>query len=374
MKQPTRTLPQTVKLFPKSFVSPLVTAIPNDFYHRSYEEKLKFVGSTNETYYSSFKDDTLFFGKKITTICRCGKKFFPKHTWTDTIIIKGNKINISVLSIEGLKRFLSIINIDTRFIDDEHLNSCNIYLARPIIIADILRKKVYNRETLCKTVLSKIYHLKGFDWKLFYEYLKHDNNYYSLFDLKEFTKDLNASLRTLIDLGDRYNPIYRDLLDCAVKLNEIVDFTWSKRRIREEHQRQINTLNKRIIDAKEQVPVFNIECEEPNIRLLNTEKDVFIEGTSMHHCLYTNYWSRIKNKEYIAFHMTAPEDCTFSFKKSKNDIVFDQAFLAYDRPVSPETKQIILDFLNKTKKILEEHLIYRPNITFEPLIENQLYF
>ena len=111
MKQPTRTLPQAVKLFPKSWVSPLLTQIPNDFYQLSYEEKLKFVGSVNETYYCSFKDDTLFFGKKTTIIHRCGKKFFTKHTWIDTIVIKGNKINTSALTITGLKQFLSIVHM-----------------------------------------------------------------------------------------------------------------------------------------------------------------------------------------------------------------------------------------------------------------------
>lgn len=367
MKQPTRTLPQAVKLFPKSLVSPLITEIPNDFYHRSYEIKLKFVGSTNEAYYCSFKDNTLFFGKKITTIHRCGKKFYPKHTWTDTIVIKGNKINTSALSIGGLRQFLSIINVDTRFIDDEPINNCATYLLKPIIIADVLRKKVYNRETLCKTVLSKIYHLKGFNWKLFYEYLKYGANYCSIFDLKDFTKDLNASLRTLVNLGDVYNPVYRDLLDCAVKLNEVVDFTWSQKRIKEEHQRQINELNRKEIEAKEQIPVFNFVCTEPNIRLLNTEKEVFLEGTTMHHCLYTNYWNRIKAKNYIAFHMTAPENCTFSFKKLNNEIVFDQAYCAYDKPVSNETKQIIRDFLERTKKCLFAHLV-------NTVVNNPFYF
>lgn len=347
MKQPTRTLPQAVKLFPKSWSEVLNNTIPDNFYNLPWEQKCKNLKSYNSIYYCSNKDGKIFFGSRIKTICRSGNKFYPKIEWTNTIVIDGRKISTNKLSLTGLCKFISIIGIDLKFANNlpESLQIC---LLKDCVIADILRKKVYNEETLCRCVLSKIYHLKGFDWKLFFKY-KNCINYLSIPDLESFTKDLTKSISVLVHEGARYNPIYRDLLNCAVKLNEVVDFTWSQKRIKEEHQRQINELNRREIEAKEQVPIFDVCLDEPHIHMLNTEKEVFLEGTNMHHCLYNCYWNRIKSKNYIAFHMSVPEHCTFSFKVFNNKVVLDQAFLAYDKQISDITRAVIVDFQNRNE-------------------------
>ncbi len=347
MKQPTRTLPQTVKLFPKSWSEVLHDNIPDNFYNLSWEQKYKNCKSYNSTYYCSNKDGRIFFGLRTKTICRAGTKFYPKIDWADTIVIDGRKISIHKLTFAGISKFVSIIGINLEFAHNLPVN-LRRYLFKECVIADILRKKVYNEETLCKCVLSKIYHLKGFDWKLFFHY-NNCINYLSIPDLQAFTKDLAKSISVLVHEGEYYNPAYRDLLDCAVQLNEIVDFTWSQKRIKEEHQRQINELNRKEIEAKEQVPVFDVCLDEPHIHMLNTEKEVFLEGTNMHHCLYKCYWNRIKSKDYIAFHMSVPQDCTFSFKVLNNKVVLDQAFLAYDRQISDITKAAIVDFQNRNE-------------------------
>ena len=101
------------------------------------------------------------------------------------------------------------------------------------------------------------------------------------------------------------------------------------------------------------------------IEQLNTEKEVFLEGTNMHHCLYNCYWNRIKSKDYIAFHMSVPEDCTFSFKVLNDKVVLDQAFLAYDKQISDITKTAIVDFQNRNeadlyKLLTGENMAYWP--------------
>lgn len=347
MKQPTRTLPQAVKLFPKSWSEVLNITIPDNFYNLSWEQKYKNRNSWNSTYYCSNKDGKIFFGLRTKIICRSGNKFYPKIDWSNTIVIDGKKISTHKLNIAGLYKFASVIGIDLNFTYALPV-TLKKHLLKECVIADILRKKVYNEETLCRCILSKIYHLKGFDWKLFFNY-NCCSNYLSIPDLQAFTKDLAKSISILVHEKENYNPIYRDLLNCAIQLNEIVDFTWSQKRIKEEHQRQINELNRREIEAKEQVPVFDICLDEPHIHMLNTEKEVFFEGTNMHHCLYNCYWNRIKHKNYIAFHMSVPEDCTFSFKVLNDKVVLDQAFLAYDKQVSDITRAAIIDFQNRNE-------------------------
>ena len=363
MKQPTRTLPQAVKLFPKSWSEILNNTIPDDFYNLTWEQKYKNLKSYNQAYYCSNKNGKIFFGFRTKTLCRSGRKFYPKIDWSNTIVIDGRRISTHKLTISGLCKFASVIGIDLKFV---HTLPTNLkrYLVKECVIADILRKKVYNEETLCKCVLSKIYHLKGFDWKLFFNY-NNNCNYLSIPDLQAFTKDLAKSISVLVREGEYYNPTYRDLLDCAIQLNETVDFTWSKKRIQEEHRRQINELNRREIEAKEQVPVFDVCLDEPHIHMLNTEKEVFLEGINMHHCLYNCYWDRIKSKNYIAFHMSVPEDCTFSFKVLNNKVVLDQAFLAYDKQISDITRTAIVDFQNRNeadlyKMLTEEYMACWP--------------
>lgn len=375
MKQSTRTLPQALKEFPISWKEVFYNNLPEDFYNLSYEEKIKHLGHTTQTYYCSFKDNRLFFGLKVITIKRSGKKFYPECSWNNVIIIENNKITTSKLNDSGVRKFISIIGLDLPFLLKHNFPARLLnFITRPYVIADILRKKVYSEETLCKCILSKGYHLKGFDWKLFYEYTKLGlYDFLSILDLKDFTKDLTKSMQVLVNQNEFYcNNTYRDLLNCAVKLNEVVDFTWSEKRIQQEHQRQITELNRIEIDGKEQVPVFDVCLDEPNIHMLNTEKEVFIEGTSMHHCLYSCYWNRIQNKNYIAFHMTSPEICTFSFKIDNNKLVLDQAFLAYDKKISEVTRLKINDFMNRNKADLYK-LLTNKELCDWPFDDNDIF-
>ena len=151
---------------------------------------------------------------------------------------------------------------------------------------------------------------------------------------------------------------YRDLLDCAVKLNEIVDFTWSAKRINVEHLRQIRLLKQQEISEKSNKPIYEHTIGNDTIKQLNTEIDVYMEGMAMNHCLYSCYYDRIASKKYIAFHMTTPEDCTFSIRKTSSGFEFDQIYLKYDMPVQSETKaiaeQFIKDNSENISKMFEE--------------------
>ena len=345
MKQKTRTLPEAIKLFPSNWKKVVFTSIPSNFYSLPYKEKIKFNASNgNCTYYCTLNDKRLFFGKKFTIPVRSGKTFYPVNNWVDVICIEGRKITTSNLSIDGLKEFFSLIDIDFSQLCESIPNSVRNFLLKPSVIADILRKKVYSEETFYRCVSTKIFNLKNFNWRLFAKYI-YCPNYISIPDLRDFTKDVAKSMEVLIHVP--YDSIYNDLIVCASQLDEIVDLTWSLKRMKEEHARQIKDLQFIEIAGKDNAPVYNTIIEQPNVRMLNTEKDVFLEGKLMHHCIYSCYWQSIKNHNYVAFHMTFPEDCTFSFKLVNNQVVLDQAFLAYDQSISDITKACIDEFKRK---------------------------
>ena len=100
-------------------------------------------------------------------------------------------------------------------------------------------------------------------------------------------------------------------------------------------------------------------------KLLNTEKDIFIEGSTMHHCLYTCYYDKIKNHNYIAFHLDFPEECTLGICTYNEEICLNQIYKKYDQPVSNETRQYALDFIKThqedLKKLFNQKVISEEN-------------
>lgn len=129
------------------------------------------------------------------------------------------------------------------------------------------------------------------------------------------------------------NDELRDLLYQAKKLNRIVKTSWSPRRIHDEHMKwteEIHQLKTRNCSTE---PIWEKCVELPKgVTLLNSVKAIANEGSSMHHCIYTNYCSRLKNKGMIAFHVVNEDgDFTCSFRLRDNQIEFDQAYKAWNK-------------------------------------------
>ena len=366
MKQKTITLPNAVKLFPKTWSKIIDNVIPENFYQLSYFDKIKYEGRSKSVYYLKNDNNKLFFGKKVSNVKRTGKRLFLTYFWNGVIIIEGSKITTKNITSDDVKVFLSIIGLNFDF------NVPNSYWVSKSIIGDILRKKIYSEESFYRCVLNKIYKLKGFNWKLFRDFEKCDRHM-SIYDLYTFTKNLESSLRVLINLSNnndwtKYN-LLRDMLNCAVKLDHVVDFTWSDKRLSQEHLNQVRLLNLREISEKQTTPIQDYAINTDTIKMLNTEKDVYLEGLTMHHCLYTCYWNKIKSGTYLAFHMSFPENCTFSFKLKSNGtksqvLALDQAYLAYDKRPSDITYKEIDNFIFKYHDKIKELLKNNKNINF----------
>ena len=357
MKQDTITLKEAIKLFPVSWNKIEHQEIPDNFKALSFIEKVKYIGEYNTQYILSVKENGLFYGLKRSEVKRSGRNIYTKSEWDQSLIIVDNKISLKNATIPFVVEFLNIININF-FRDFNHREL--IFLVKPFMISAILRKKVYGLETFYRQILTCSYKLPDFDWRLFRKYINCNFSGISFLDMKCFTRNLNDSLKVVVNLAEKdweKHSFLIDMLRCAVKLDEIVDFTWSESRIHAEHNRQNSKLKLIEISNKKDTPVFDTTIGTDCIKLLNTEKEVFLEGDVMHHCIYSCYWKEIQNKEHIAFHMTFPEDCTFSFKKkSSGELFLYQIFLAYDKPVQPETKEIVLKFMNDNYNAIN-HLI-----------------
>ena len=99
------------------------------------------------------------------------------------------------------------------------------------------------------------------------------------------------------------------------------------------------------LSAKKEVPIYDTTDIQFPFRLLNTEKDIFLEGKLMHHCLYNCYYGRITSHDYIAFHLDYPEDCTLGIWIYDNKPALNQIYKKYDQMVTDKTRQYAEDFI-----------------------------
>jgi hypothetical protein len=116
------------------------------------------------------------------------------------------------------------------------------------------------------------------------------------------------SVTPLVDMyikGDRYHQhhVVEDLTKQCLALDKKVDFSWSSKRLNEYH----TELTREIMQYKihnirdTRVEYTKIPGITNSIKLLSSEKEIFEEGTLMHHCVYTNYWSQVSNRIYFVF-------------------------------------------------------------------------
>lgn len=300
-------------------------------------------------------DEHLYYKKTCHQICRIGRTFFIKKLQVGSIYITPKSVKTNFPSRETFDEFLQLLNIKLW----KNIRECSEYhlLNKPSILKDILTGHVYNDESLWKRYALHAFKLKNVSWK---DFKICYNHHFNILDIVHFTKNVDNSLRILAKECELspYGKIttIRDVLNLAVKLDQVIDLNWSYKRLEQFHQEQVRIVNALTIASKPQTPIFDQLIGNEHITMLNNEREIYEEGLNMHHCIHSCYFNRIKKQEYIAFHMTFPEDCTFGVKIASGEVILDQIYLKYDRHVQDETRQVALDFIKKHSKQLSKLL------------------
>jgi hypothetical protein len=339
-----------VETFPVESFCKVRTNIPENFKDLPYLEKYELYECRNNIPFErrkvlSVKDGHIYYGEYNRGLERKGKRIYLSRSqlssciWIDSNSIRFGGADKYAIALEFLLlcgKFDWHVDIPSRV--------KQMFFIKPSVFRAILTNKIYNEETFYKFIGSRVFGIKNIGWRSIRTFCT-ENIPISIFDLRDFTKNIEDSIEVLSKTTNTH--LYYDLLHYAVKLDQIVDFTWSEKRINEEHQKQIEISLQKEIASKEQVPIYKNVISGDNIRMLNTELEVFMEAQNMHHCLYSCYYNQIKEHTYIAFHMSYPEDCTFSVsKQSDGKIKFDQIYLKYDRHVQSNTRAIAEKFIN----------------------------
>ena len=182
-------------------------------------------------------------------------------------------------------------------------------------------------------------------------------------------KDVNHFLEAWLKRGE--NKIFdQNLFDMMNQfgniLNKKIDFRWSAKRMLEEHDKATEEIMKVELETLEEYEIKYPKIELPKeFELLKTQKRVFEEGMKMRHCIYTNWWSSLKSKNYIAFHVTlngeeATLACNIFSVKNKDDdkyqyeLTFSQCYKKRNQSISNEMQDFCHEWIKNNKHILKD--------------------
>ena len=225
-------------------------------------------------------------------------------------------------------------------------------------IGKIISGKITNPDELIKSFIS--YSLKRkiseTNRKKLLRGLK-SNNFPSINILVYWNRaaaDFNQMLNTIIEkragqpnsrqmLNSSWEQIVHDMVPQAIALNKKINFSWSDKRMINEHTNWTRKIMKYQTKTKSSEDLYcNLKFPINKLKLLRNEQDVFIEGTVQIHCVYTSYFQRIKNKTYFALHDSMCNGtigiCQHNWKtdNTHNDWVVDQIYSKRDSTVAPE--------------------------------------
>lgn len=148
---------------------------------------------------------------------------------------------------------------------------------------------------------------------------------------------------------------FRDMIEQAYALEKTINLMWSPKRMSEEHTKWSRELMRLSIGTKSEEPIWSESVVETfrqcGLELCNTEQRVFEEGYLMQHCVYTNYWDRIKEKNYIALRIElegGPVTIGLSRDYYTGQFTFNQAYHKYDRYLDSDESTIVQDAIHNT--------------------------
>lgn len=140
-----------------------------------------------------------------------------------------------------------------------------------------------------------------------------------------------------------------DFVKQAQILGRQIDFMWSVKRMREEHQKWTKEIMDVEVNDMQDVVVETLlpylEFKRLGFTLLTTKKEIYAEGKSMNHCVYTNYWNNVQHGGYLVYQVEYRGERATLGLYITDTIMFNQCYGYANRPVSEECKLYVDDFV-----------------------------
>lgn len=306
------------------------------------------------------KDDKIYYSTSLVTIKRGNAGTFymvRKNKHGFTFDWKTKKVNIwygkEVKETPHLYEVFQVLKYTAWF--PKHLWS----LLTKGGLERILAGKITNPRDYVKYYLSAI-RMKDVSPSKFLDYAKECMNYepgvsypgpvfkyMHVAKHKDHVLDYLLSCKSYKDYEEKlynYFSSMDDLVEQAIILEKPIDFTWSCKRFEQVHRDWTKEIMEYESSELSDVPYKNIFNLGEEFIQLKCDKDVFIEGKVMNHCLYTNYLRDIKQGKYVSFHVETQlyEPATLGVKVSDKTLVYDQMMHKYNSPVCRELKEFAI--------------------------------
>jgi hypothetical protein len=191
-------------------------------------------------------------------------------------------------------------------------------------------------------------------------------------------KDINHFIEYLLLPNDtRSVLVYEDMIKEAQILEKKIDYKWSSKRLTEEHKAWTEQIMQVEIDSLDDVIIPGVERFDrytpDGFKLLKTQKEVFYEGKTMKHCVYTAYWSSIKNSSYIAYHIQlGEEEATLGVNVYDDKVMYNQCYSRYNGPISSKMQMKVKSFVEELNEQVQRDGILKEPIDQYVHVENNI--
>jgi hypothetical protein len=181
-------------------------------------------------------------------------------------------------------------------------------------------------------------------------------------------KDVNHLIEYLLSPNDtRSRLVIEDMIKEAQMLERKIDYKWSSKRLTEEHKAWTEQIMQVEIDSLDNESIPGVERFDrytpDEFKLLKTQKDVFYEGKTMKHCVYTAYWTSIKNNTYIAYHVTnGDEEATLGVNVYSDKVVYNQCYSRYNGSISSKLQTKVKSFVEELNEQVQRDGILKETV------------
>jgi len=334
---------------------------PREVLKRPYSRTVKSVSGDNKEF--------LVFIDTYALSCIAGRIFWKK-TSKCSITYKNSRI-YGAITCEIISTLIVAFKLD--WIDREKWVK-KLVGQNKTLWKLILSGKITNPEDLAKKY-SKLYFKGSYSYKTLKEYFKCEMIRVSLWDAYYHTTNPDLCIRKLTKSYSENNRLIiqeeTNLLEDSIHYcrydNTKVNPLWSVKRLRSEHQKQIE---KDLLEDSQKLSdeLIAEEFKKDRIELILSEKRCFFEASMMHNCIHSCYWPKVIAGDYILAKGTI-DDIHFDLglQVVKDEIVFNQVHSIYNGNVPEYIEEFCKKWMFNNRNDL---LQISKNIKSKKLISN----
>lgn len=295
---------------------------------------------------------------------------YAKKQWDGAIVYENGKIRTGKDFLWVLPHLLDYLGSECITNKEDRFQAL---FCTKTILKKIITGAITNRRDAMTQALAVSYKIKGADLTLVNKALEYISPSF-MSQLHWFTTDFNNALRYIINAKENHECLqtFYDALDNARILNRRINPRWSEMRLQEEHEKMCDEITELKAGSLSDSPLYpslktpSLVSKRYHIKghILDTERNTFREGRSMHHCVYTNYFYQIKNYNYMCLSLEQPCRCTVGLRVYANTdfetnvteytATCDQIYMSHNRRLDPKDEQRIRKWLDRELPHLTE--------------------